>query len=136
MHDGTWVFNITLREETFRHQANLLQVSSSWLLRFISRGINIREFLQKYFSSVQNLRKLQNFLLVKVSPLKVVYHYVFLWSSFPIRQNSVLYNDLHNRAEYLIFGVFFPALPPSDLDSFLPFYHFKSLFCSCIFWQY
>ena len=32
-----------------------------------------------------------------------------------MRQKSVLHDDLYNRVEYLIFCVFFPVPPPSDL---------------------
>ena len=68
------------------------------------------------------MRKLRNFLPVKVSPLNVVYKYTFPWSSysFSMRQNLVLYDNLCNRAEYLIFGIFLPALPRSDIDISFP----------------
>ena len=32
----------------------------------------------------------------------------------------VLYDDLYNRVEYLVFVAFFPTFPLSDLDSSLP----------------
>ena len=45
--------------------------------------------------------------------------------NFPICQKSVIHDDLYSRVEYLIFRVFLPVLPLSDLDP--SFYLFSVL---------
>lgn len=106
-------------------QVNLSQFSSSCPLKFIPRWINFREFLQKYVSRyefVQTSQKSGNFLPANIFPLKVFYRYTFPLNcySFPVCQKSVFYDNLYNRLEYMIFGVFLSAPPPSDLNPSLP----------------
>ena len=45
--------------------------------------------------------------------------------NFPIFQKSVIHDNLYSRVEYLIFRVFLPVLPLSDLDP--SFYLFSVL---------